>query len=327
MKFCPNSNDATISNATIRDAFTLLAAVVAMTILGTPDCHAQGDLKIAPSKTVTVTTRDGVVIRCRYYAGGVVKSGVEDEFEKRDGKEVMPLVLIHGYEEQGSVYDELAKLLQADGHAVIVPDLRGHGQSTRTLNNILLDAEKMKARDFGGLLFDLSAVKKFLLAENNEEKLNIELLTVIGAEMGAAAAVNWTVKDWSLPQLIGFKQGRDVKALVLLSPEIDSKGLGFRDLLKNRLIQQMPMFVAYGTKDSDARKDVELMTKQIERNHKGDPTSYQVMKLNTSVQGTKLIAKGSPVPAEIKKFVSSQIFSKASGFPWTDRKSPLASDD
>ncbi len=280
-------------------------------------------LKIKKANPVTVTTRDGVILRCKYYPGGVVKDSESGELEEREGKEVMPLILIHAHLEKGSVYDSLAKSLQEKGHAVIVPDLRGHGESTATRFNRRLDAEKMKPSDFPTVVNDIAAIKKFLLKENNDEKLNIELLTVVASEMGASAAVVWAIEDWSLPQLVGYKQGRDVKALALLSPRLNYNGLSIRNAVKNDLVRSMPLFIAYGGQTAKVKKDADLVEKQLERYHQADPTSLRMIKVNTTLQGTKLIDARSPVPAQLFKFLDQQIYSKASQFPWTNRKGPL----
>lgn len=285
-------------------------------------------LKIPDPKPVSVTTRDGVVIMCKYYPGGVFRKGADGELEERDGKEVMPLILVHSMEEQGSVYYDLAERLQALGHAVIVPDLRGHGESTVTRAGIKLDASKMKPRDFASVVLDIDAVKKFLLAENNEKKVNIELLTIVASEMGASAAIQWSIKDWSLKQLVGYKQGRDVKSLILLSPRMNYSGLTIRDLIKHPLIREkMLMMVAYGGQNSSVRKDVNLLEKQIERYRQADPASLRLMPFNTTLQGTKLLDPRSPVPEQIIKFIDEQVFAKASQFPWTDRTGPLEDAD
>jgi len=282
-------------------------------------------LKIPSPKPVALTTRDGVILMCKYYPGGVLRK--DGELEERDGREVMPVILVHGHNEKGSVYDELAKSLQELGHAVVVPDIRGHGASTATRLNVRLNGEKMKPRDFALVAIDIDAIKKFLLKENNEKRVNIELLSVVASEMSASAAVFWAIKDWSLPQLVGYKQGRDVKALMLLSPRLNYSGLSIRDAIKHPIIREMPLLVAYGGQTAAHKKDANLLSKQLEKYHQGNPNSLKMIKVNTTLQGTQLIDPRSPVPAQLTKFIEEQIFSKASQFPWTDRRGPLESND
>jgi pimeloyl-ACP methyl ester carboxylesterase len=305
--------------------FLLISIFVLFTTTGARSQETEKELKIPDAKAIALTTRDGVILRCKYYPGGVVRTGEGDgvEFEERKGKEVMPLILLHGHEEQGSVYDAFAKRLQSMGHAVMVPDLRGHGGSKATRFNVQLDASKMKARDFASLVHDVDAVKKFLLKENNQSRLNIELLAVVGAEMGASTAVLWARKDWSLPQLIGFKQGRDVKALILLSPQLNFKGLAIKDVILHPIIRSMPMFITYGGKGREAKKNVDQMTRQLERFHKADPASLKVVRNDTSLQGTGLLIPRGPVPGQVIKFIDQQILSKSGLHPWTNRSGPL----
>ena len=71
----------------------------------------------APQKHV-LTTKDGVSLHCYFYPG-------------TRKKESIPIMVIHGWEERGSQYAKLALSLQQKGHAVIIPDLRGHGFSTK----------------------------------------------------------------------------------------------------------------------------------------------------------------------------------------------------
>ena len=69
---------------------------------------------------ITLTTEDGVKLAVTYYAG-------------TKGKDSIPVILLHGYGflESRKDYAGLAPYLQDElGCAVIVPDLRGHGDST-----------------------------------------------------------------------------------------------------------------------------------------------------------------------------------------------------
>ncbi len=115
------------------------------------------------------------------------------------GRETVPIVLLHGWKQSRSEYKALALALQKLGYAAIVPDLRGHGESTRVKGGRKdepLDAAKMPPSQFGLMVTqDMMAVKKFLWRTNNAGELNIDKLCVVGAEMGASVALNFAKAD------------------------------------------------------------------------------------------------------------------------------------
>ncbi|MBI2478000.1 MAG: alpha/beta fold hydrolase [Planctomycetia bacterium] len=218
------------------------------------------ELKIPDAETISVEASDGFPIRCSYYPGGFVETPTDKKdkpkIEKKPGKEVVPVILLHGWEGRRRDLDELATTLQKRGHAVMVPDLRGHGDSTAfVLPNGKpeeLKADRMLRPEMTAMLFDVEAAKKFLLDKNNAGELNIELLCVVGADVGSIVAVNWAAYDWSRRQLPAFKQGLDVKALVLVSPETSFKGYTLTTSLKHPVIQnKLSIMLVVGEEDPD----------------------------------------------------------------------------
>jgi pimeloyl-ACP methyl ester carboxylesterase len=192
----------------------------------------------APEDIELKTKEDGLLIKAAYFPG-------------TKGQDSIPVILLHGFKGSRKDFTQgggLAAYLQEKlGCAVIVPDLRGHGESTKfaaadpaddKLNgNEAEEKEKKKAADLrkkkleanlpaqisAMVTDDLRAVKDFLWKKNNEKALNIDKLVVIGVDMGAGLALRYVAFD-----AVGYEQeeafhgplklGKFVKAAVLISP-------------------------------------------------------------------------------------------------------------
>ena len=181
--------------------------------------------KIPPPEEISggdLITRDGVTLCATFYPG-------------TKGKESVPVLLLHNWKSSRREFATLAPQLQQLGCAVLVPDLRGHGESTRKIEvyrgkprEVKLDAAKFRGTEFAEIAaLDMAALRSFLLNKNNSEELNLNKLVIVGSEMGAAVAMVWSAYDWSLPNYehAGIKQSQDVKALVLISPRWSHPGL------------------------------------------------------------------------------------------------------
>jgi pimeloyl-ACP methyl ester carboxylesterase len=249
----------------------------------------------------------------------------------------VPIVMLHDYKGNRNAFDALALSLQDRGHAVIVPDLRGHGGSKRRrrpgfADGQMLDAANLRKGDFLHMVqFDMEAVRRFLLKKNNDGEINLEKLCLIGAEMGATVALNWAAADWSAPPLATGKQGQDVKGLVLLSPPRSFKGIPVQEAL-DRLVRpdarrDLSLLILVGRDDSRSLADANRMYKSLERWYSAtqDHSESEIQKLDfvsfgTSLQGTKLLdAQGQAVEEEIARFVDRCLVRQ--DFPWTERGS------
>jgi len=288
-------------------------------------------LKIPDRERLSFSTKDGVALSCSYYPGGFVKRG--DVVEKLDGKSVVPIILLHGWGGRGAEFDGFASALQMYGYAVIVPDLRGHGQSTTmrgAASTEELDPSKMNAREvqalLAGMIEDVETVKRFLLQKNNEQSLNIELLGIVGSELGALIAMNWATHDWSKPQLPAYKQGRDVKVAVYLSPPQSFRGYTNKAAINHVVVAgRMPTLIAAGSNDSAASRDADRLFRFLERKHPKPEETLVRLDLPTTLQGTQLLqARGLPTGNEVLKFLYGQLNERSNRFPWTDRTNPLS---
>lgn len=279
-------------------------------------------------EAVFLDTKDMWRIHCLYYP----------PMEKvRKSKETVPVILLHGWGGQGSEYGFLATGLQTYGHACIVPDLRGHGRSTtrKKIDGTLetIKQEDLKPQDIENMLLDLEAVKSFLMEKNNAGELNIEMLTVIAAQEGCIIALNWAALDWSWPVTPSFKQGQDVKALILLSPTQSYKRLSASAALNTPAVsRQLSLLFAVGAEDRAAYNDARRIYSRLERIRPPLPDSPQDrMRLKdlffitapTTLQGSKLTARNLSINRAIVTFIQARLLEHRDEYQWTKRESPL----
>jgi len=288
----------------------LLAAAWLAAVSGGLCLAADGpNEKPLPPQDVTLKTSDGVSLVATYYPS-------------RLGKNAVPVILLHAYKGNRADFEQLALRLQRAGHAVIAPDLRGHGESAAgTGEPRPADCAAMVTRD-------LEVVKRFLLARNNDGELNIERLGIVGVEMGATLAVNWAALDWSWPVLNIGKQGQDVKALVLVSPEWSFKGVKIGDALAQESVRSdLSVMIVVGKRSAKLLQEAKRLHTALERYHPappgGDADEKQTLWLkvkDTSLQGTKLLNEPSMrVDELILAFIDLRLVKPA--LAWSIRRS------
>lgn len=273
------------------------------------------DKPIEP-KDVTITTRDGISLAATYYASKL-------------GKDAVPVILLHGAKGRRGDFKSLALRLQEAGHAVIAPDLRGHGDSgsprsgDRTGNLRPADLTAMVTQD-------IEAVKNYLIDRNNEGELNIEKLCLVGTEMGSVVALNFAARDWSWPPLATGKQGQDVKGLVLISPEWSYRGLRINDAVAHpRVRKDLSVIIVVGKRGSKQYADARRLFSTLERFRPTPPPEELAEKqtlwlraLPTSLQGADLLnEKRMGVPAMIEKFIEVRLV--GTNIRWQERHGPL----
>lgn len=334
-------------NSTWKTAFPVLAMLLvalSVCLLGNRLSRAQTTAdtkksKIKKPEDIVLTTKDGIKLHCTYYPGGMVQTSAEkgkEDFKEKPGKSVVPIVLIHSHKGKRSDFESLALNLQRLGHAVLVPDLRGHGQSSKPLlpGKREWDVEKLGKDDLAAMTLDWIAIKRFLRTENNQEKLNLELLCLVGAEMGASLAVAWADYDWSLPTIPAYKPGKDVKAVVLLSPVQQFRGLNISTLLGKSDIRGLLAFlVAVGEEDPKAFTEAKTVYNRVEKLHPGletlEPKDRPVflIPLKTQLQGTKLLTSNAlPIQQNIATFINWRLVDYADRLTWSKRENPLETE-
>ncbi len=288
---------------------------------------------------VDLLTDDGLEMKATYYPG------TKDE-------ESIPVIVLHGFKGNRKDFtkeDEgLAWFLQKNlGCAVIVPDLRGHGDSTkvRIANSNRKEDLKGKrltpAQTSAMVTQDLLAVKEFLWKKNNAKALNIDKLVVVGVEEGAAVALGYAAFD-ALgydnglgPKVGPLKLGGFVKALVLVSPPpANIPALNTPQVMKMpEVCRDLPVMIVLGNKSKEHLAEAErlrsLFVKARPPADDDKPESVTVWyykKIDTPLQVAKLLAEPSlNVPDKIEEFlkvwlVNNSRVKESAG--WKERKVP-----
>jgi pimeloyl-ACP methyl ester carboxylesterase len=182
------------------------------------------------------------------------------------------VLLIHDLGGSHETIEPLALALQDAECSVLVPDLRGHGESVtpdmERAAGSRQPSDLLKKQDFvamianGGskvrrqapLRGDIEAVRLWLVERAGTAE-GIDRLYVVGSGLGAALAAHWTNADAAWPPLTNRQQGGDVKGLVLIEPAFSTKGFAILPALSREPIKtELPVMIIAGPKHDDADK-------------------------------------------------------------------------
>jgi pimeloyl-ACP methyl ester carboxylesterase len=328
-------------------AVTALVSGLSFSLSATP-ALAQAEKKpekkdnadeLPPKEEIELTTEDGLAMKATYFPGS-------------KGKESIPVILLHGFSNREGKHSRadftqeqgLAPYLQEKlGCAVIVPDLRGHGESTTIKVGKRvekLDAAKLRPPQISAMVTqDLRAVKDFLWKENNKEKLNIDKLAVIGVEEGAALALSYTWYDslgyeQQMARYGPLKLGGFVKAAVLISPATKVTGLKpstAQAMKVPEVCRDLPVMIIVGNKNKTRFAEAEhlcsefLHSRPPPEDKKLESKTVFFFKHDTALQGTKLLAEPSlNLPDRIVAFLTVRLVKNedAKEYAWKERKLP-----
>ena len=277
--------------------------------------------KPTPPEDVKFETPDGWTIHATYYAGRLKKQAV-------------PFILLHGWEGQRGDYDALAKYLQGLGHAVLCPDLRGHGQSnTRPGANAkaLDDPDDLTNNEVKAMVADVEECKKFLRDKNNAGECNIEMLSLVAADFSCITALKWSALDWSVRNLPAYKQGQDVKLVVMLSPMQSFKGTTLNDALTHPAVKsRLALVIVAGQGDSKGYADAKKINTRLENFRpemkkdgvKNEDRTLFFIELKTNLSGTKLLNEALGVNNLISNVAKYRLLDKQESFAWAERINP-----
>lgn len=277
---------------------------------------------LPPSESITLETKDRVVLRCEWFPGIHKKSTV-------------PVILLHDWGGSRREMLALAERLQHDlGCAVIVPDWRGHGESVNiATGGPRIDRDRFGRNDLLTMAEDIETCKRFLRDKHNAGELNIDMLCVVAVHQMATTAMSWTITDWSWPMLGGKRQGQDVKLLVLISPVRRFKTLVMNDLLRTPPIgagaaQGVTTLVIHGNNDPTTDREARAIIEALTRGRPTDIPADKRFELREVFQetfasqevGSDLIANAnSNVIVVIMDIIKGKLIDRSDKFPWQER--------
>jgi pimeloyl-ACP methyl ester carboxylesterase len=225
--------------------------------------------KFPAPEMVELETKDGITLTCTWFAPEGAESPAKPGAKATTvaaqvvpkGKTTSPFILLHDWDRSREDLLNLGRYLQVAGHAAIVPDLRGHGDSLKVEgSNKPIDRARIRKKDLPSVLADVEACKKFLIRKNDAGVVNIDLLNVAAVGQTAILAMQWAVSDWSWAPVGSIKQGQDVKSLLLIAPSEKFKGISIKPMLKHPLFvggaaDPLPLLVLYSESHAQSAED------------------------------------------------------------------------
>jgi pimeloyl-ACP methyl ester carboxylesterase len=277
----------------------------------------QDEDELPEPRDVRLETSDGVALFAVYYPG------------TRE-KETVPVILLHAWESDHKSLVGMASSLQKQyGYAVIVPDLRGHGQSNKSIGGKELDPDLWRGSQLALVIEDIEACKNFLIGENNQGNVNIDLLAVVAEGESTILAALWTVRDWSYPPLGSIKQGQDVKTLVLLNPVRNFRGLDGNNAFQNNLFtgRSGGVFPVIVASERSGQREAQNIHDRMMRGRKSlDVTDMALERHRYEMERQVRVRKSRrdgnvPMDVLIGDFVKKHVYNRRQDFRWAERGS------
>ena len=247
------------------------------------------------------------------------------------GQDSVPVILLHMWKGSGTDYAGLAEYLQRQGHAVLVPDLRGHGNSARVpMTGHKLDPGKLSTNDLYEMRYgDMELLRRFLVEKNDAGELNLNKLCIVGAEMGAVVGVYYAMNDWTQIRREANRAAaaQDIKGLVLISPDRDFRGMPLNKPLNHPLVRsQISAMIVVGREDSRSLTEAKRVYNVLRKTHvtRDDVADDELSKIDlffleapTKLQGTRMLGVRVGIERLIARFIELRLINQ--DYPWYRR--------
>lgn len=262
-------------------------------------------------------TADGWLIALEYYPQTV---------------ETAPVVMIiHGENSNALAWKkDFGEALHALGYAVVLVDLRMHGNSKTTVAGKKADTTDLRPVDYPNMVrFDLETVKAFLIEEHQKKKLNVRKLGILASDMSVPLALNFAEMDWNkLPYddaptpNMRTPRGQDVHAIALISPVLQLPGVNTTVPLRNltQPLRQIAFFSAYGTTDDGINRQAERMEKLLLAQTE-NKERVTVKQYDSNLRGVMLANRTPQLKKDLFEFFNQHLMQYQA--PWQDRRSRL----
>jgi len=225
------------------------------------------------------------------------------------------------------VWKDLAAHLQSKRFAVLSVDLRKHGDSLSDD-----DSNRVKTSDYKNMvLYDMEAVKAFLLERHQEEQLNIRKLGIVTSGSSAMVAAAFAMNDWMKPPYPDAPtledrtpRGQDIRTIVMISPR-RTKGINPSPIMKPLADPRMGIAIRiyHSSRESDTTE--QKFASQLYRMVKLKGDEYQDLR---SIEAEPASAEGflhgrvaAGFQAELTEFLQENLDDLVS--PWTTRISKI----
>lgn len=168
-----------------------------------------------PYEEVTIPLADQLIVYGRLYDPSLTSQGENElpDAEEYAGPKYPLVILLHGLNRSHTAWGDLPATLTKAGYAVFALDLRGHGKSTVTTWKRRVNWRYLTPEQWKALHRDVGQIIGFFKKGEFYPEVDGSKIAVIGEKMGANIAT------------FAGKNNPEVKALILMSPGLEFKGI------------------------------------------------------------------------------------------------------